>query len=557
MKRFLLSVLAVAALALPASAQRLSGNYLDLTSGSVQTAHAADLNAYPLTVTAWVRTTGSAGFKEIVTKYVGASFNGYSVHLINGHVYAWYFVSAGRSVYGGGQGLDGGLINDGAWHHIAYTVDAAGGKLYVDGVLKNSLAWTGTPGATTTTTPLSIGRYLPPPPGPTEQVDEVTVWNVARTAAEIDASRTATLVGNEPGLVAYYRCDELSGTAVIDADGGAHPGTIQPGGSRGGPLTGNVIVNSDVLVSNTPGDLNTYPLTLSAWIRTRSNSPTTSGILTKVLQLTGPSSLGYALHLQDGRVYGYYRASAGSIMGTGRGVDGGFVADGAWHFITYTVDAAGGKIYVDGVLKNSLAWSGTPGATTNGSDVHIGAFLAGFPYTGQIDQAAVWNVARTGAEIAAATAQRLAGNEPGLLAYFPFDEASGLAIDARGTHPTVNVPTRVPAYAALGIGIGGRVTSGGAGLPGTTVVARSSPAVSTTVVPIPDVSTVDSTLAITLPEPIEQVRVNVNIAHSFTGDLAITLIHPDGTQVALKAASVHDDGTNLTTSYPRAYASKI
>ena len=249
-------------------------------------------------------------------------------------------------------------------------------------------------------------------------------------------------------------------------------------------------------------------------------------------------------------MYGFYRTTAGGIMGTGRGADGGFVADGAWHFITYTVDAAGGKIYVDGVLKNSLAWSGTPGTAATGSDVHFGAFHSGFPYTGQVDQAAVWNVARTGAEIAAATAQRLAGNEPGLLAYFPFDEASGLAIDARGTHPTVNVPTRVPAYAAFGIGIGGRVTSGGAGLPGTTVVARSSPAVSTTVVPIPDLSTVNSTLSITLPEPIEQVRVNVNIAHSFNGDLEITLIHPDGTQVRLKDPNFNEDGTNLTTSYP-------
>ena len=135
MKRILFLLLAVLALALPASAQRLAGNYLDLAGGYVQTPSAADLNTFPLTVTAWVKTTSnSASAVGVVGKYLDASSNGYSIHIANGRVYAWYFASFTAKVYSGsGSGIDGGVINDGAWHHVAFTVDASGGKMDTSG----------------------------------------------------------------------------------------------------------------------------------------------------------------------------------------------------------------------------------------------------------------------------------------------------------------------------------------------------------------------------------------------------------------------------------------
>ena len=223
MKRLLTFLLALA-LPLAARAQSTAGNALAFTGGYAQVPHAADLDAVPLTITAWIKTTASPPLASgIVNKYVASSLNGYSVHLENGRVFAWYFSGGAARVYPGGAGQDGGLVNDGAWHHIAYTVDAAGGKLYVDGVLKNSQAWEGTPAATTTAEPLRVGRY----PGSTDfagQIDEVSLWNVARTQAQIQAGMTA---GTEPGLLAYYRFDESSGTAVTGSRaGGIHPGTL-------------------------------------------------------------------------------------------------------------------------------------------------------------------------------------------------------------------------------------------------------------------------------------------------------------------------------------------
>jgi len=41
-------------------------------------------------------------------------------------------------------------------------------------------------------------------------------------------------------------------------------------------------------------------------------------------------------------------------------------ADNQWHMVTFTVDSSGGKLYVDGALKKSRAWTGVAGtATTN------------------------------------------------------------------------------------------------------------------------------------------------------------------------------------------------
>jgi photosystem II stability/assembly factor-like uncharacterized protein len=192
----------------------LSFNGVD---GYVQVPHTNALNLFPLTITAWVKTTNqnpSAGL-GVVNKYVAASFNGYNLFLSGGHVRAWYIIDGSSNVFGGGNGLDGGPIADGLWHHLAFTVDATGGLLYVDGIVKQALAWTGTPGAPTTIEPLRFGLY-PGVVGSSNYfdglLDEVQLWSVARSQAQIQASMYLPLTGAEPGLAAYYRFDESPGT---------------------------------------------------------------------------------------------------------------------------------------------------------------------------------------------------------------------------------------------------------------------------------------------------------------------------------------------------------
>ncbi|GAB4568360.1 MAG: hypothetical protein Kow0047_21170 [Anaerolineae bacterium] len=47
-------------------------------------------------------------------------------------------------------------------------------------------------------------------------IDEVRIWNIARTQAEIQADMNRILNGDEPGLVGYWRFEEGRGQTVTD-----------------------------------------------------------------------------------------------------------------------------------------------------------------------------------------------------------------------------------------------------------------------------------------------------------------------------------------------------
>jgi hypothetical protein len=54
--------------------------------------------------------------------------------------------------------------------------------------------------------------------------DEFRIWNVARTDAEIKDNYTKPLVGNEPGLVGYWKFDDPVGaTTAADSITGGTP----------------------------------------------------------------------------------------------------------------------------------------------------------------------------------------------------------------------------------------------------------------------------------------------------------------------------------------------
>jgi trimeric autotransporter adhesin len=189
------------------------------SSNYVAVPHTAALNSFPLTVTAWIQTTSTNGQQGLVNKYVANSLNGWNLFLHNGHVRGWYFVSCTRNLWDGGDGLDSGPIANGVWHHVAMVVDSSGALLYVDGVQVDSLAWIGAPGSPTTTQELRLGNYPGGILGVPGQIllDEVTVWRVALSQAQILARMNVGLTGSEADLLAYYRCDEGSGVSVADS----------------------------------------------------------------------------------------------------------------------------------------------------------------------------------------------------------------------------------------------------------------------------------------------------------------------------------------------------
>jgi YD repeat-containing protein len=170
------------------SAGRLNqGLSFDGLSAYVNVPHTTALNAYPLTVAVWIKTNTTTGVRGIVNKYVAGSTNGYQVFLNNGTLCAWYLRDATNFVYDGTActlSIPG--YADNQWHQVVFVVDGAGGRLYVDGLQKATLGWTGTTGAPNTTQPVHIGDYAGAPGGLfSGLIDDVRIYNRALSSTEI------------------------------------------------------------------------------------------------------------------------------------------------------------------------------------------------------------------------------------------------------------------------------------------------------------------------------------------------------------------------------------
>lgn len=104
----------------------------------------------------------------------------------------------------------------GTWHHIAFVYDGTNQILYVDGVAVTTTPTTGTVASAGFTQGLVIGarfdqnqQYSP------TSFEDVRIWNVARTPAELNANMSSSLLGSELGLVAYYRFEDGAGSSTV------------------------------------------------------------------------------------------------------------------------------------------------------------------------------------------------------------------------------------------------------------------------------------------------------------------------------------------------------
>ncbi|MBK8491380.1 MAG: choice-of-anchor D domain-containing protein, partial [Saprospirales bacterium] len=125
----------------------------------------------------------------------------------------------------------GVVINDNVWHHVAISYDGTTMNFYVDGALDYSV---NTSNLNTTDQNLRLGRISAPDNGEyfNGDMDEVRIWDVALTQAQIQANMNNQLLGTESGLVAYFPMDEgtacsnnVGVTAVPDLTGNSN-GTL-------------------------------------------------------------------------------------------------------------------------------------------------------------------------------------------------------------------------------------------------------------------------------------------------------------------------------------------
>ena len=190
----------------------------------ITVAHQAALNVGrgDFTFQAWVSPTAN-DYRVILAK--GADFSG-------GTNYKWDIVPASTSAYKlrffyGNEAapLSTTAIPLNEWNHIAMTFESTTKQavFYLNGVADGMVNYTNVPD-TTDTNPLYIGRLgIGCPCAFFEgQMDDLSIWNTKRTAAEITCGMTS-LTGSEVGLVAFYEMNEspacldnTSNTMIVD-----------------------------------------------------------------------------------------------------------------------------------------------------------------------------------------------------------------------------------------------------------------------------------------------------------------------------------------------------
>ena len=181
------------------------------------------------TIEAWINpvTWGELGYGQIIDK------NHISLYLINKHPLYPDSSLALKIVHANGKKsrsitpVNSITLNE--WQHIAVSFDtAAVVKMYINGIEQEVEQRTAPYDsiADNSADDLIIGNSPDLDVTFDGIIDEVRIWNIVRTAEEIQANINTYLLGDEPGLAAYWRMDEGSGETILDRSANGNDGTV-------------------------------------------------------------------------------------------------------------------------------------------------------------------------------------------------------------------------------------------------------------------------------------------------------------------------------------------
>ncbi len=169
----------------------------------------------PFTIELWFKNnnTSASSHERLITKR-GAAEKWYSLQIYNNKIGIELSTnSTTRLNATAGHDING----DDLWHHAAVVRNNAGAVyLYLDGeqYYVGDFKYT-----VDNTEMLEMGKWTTEVYGGETfygKMDEIRMWNVARTQEEINQYRFKELAGNEKGLVLYYNLDHYQNTIVYD-----------------------------------------------------------------------------------------------------------------------------------------------------------------------------------------------------------------------------------------------------------------------------------------------------------------------------------------------------
>lgn len=271
------------------------------------------------------------------------------------------------------------------------------------------------------------------------QIDEMRIWNLARTQAEIKQYMFTPVASNAAGLLAYYRCNEGSGSIVVNSctnSGAVNATAAESLAWSASPIqyAGNAlnVDGADDYVGIGAPLSSGSSYTKEAWVYVTKNTAVPNNVVSSNLS---------PLWIDGGNL------KTGNNGPSPELIDPGIFPTNTWVHVAVTFDAATSilKLYRNGNLVGSTSsdfqYAGEDnyiGAWYNSETLSTESYLGGL-----IDEVRIWNTARSQSEIQATMNQELnPAAQPSLIAYYTFNQGSGsddntgmlTAIDQKGTY---------------------------------------------------------------------------------------------------------------------------
>jgi len=357
-----------------------------------------------MTLMAWVKTT-MTGSGTIIDKLKSSmNYPGYWIRVTSGKAEgAAVDCGTGACGFGTTRHVLAGTsnINDGKWHHVAYSRNGTLQTIYVDGLAENTL--TETAWDTDHTTALGMGKRAWSGGTPLDgSIDDVRIYNYARDAAQIQRDYQAT-----------YKSKYTSGAPA--ANGGSQGTAISLDG-----------VDDYVGVGNVLDFERTNSFSVFAWVK-RGRLDTTDQIVSKGASGGSPGT---------GWRFFFYTGGLGndnlSVLLRNNGdtsnqlwviSNSTFESTTDWYLVGFTYDGSstgeGLKLYSNGVFLTDQDYNTLTGSISNSASFNIGGLNNSASCDGLIDEVRVYNRVLSAEEI------RYHYNRGGPVAYWKFDEGNG------------------------------------------------------------------------------------------------------------------------------------
>ncbi len=302
-----------------------------------------------------------------------------------------------------------GVVPVNQWVHVAVTYANRTVKFYQNSILQGT--YTASTNSTGDNGPLNIGRQ-----DPTGcqcnifdgSMDELRMWNVVKSQAELLASMNATIPSNSSGLVAYYKFDEGTGSSITDATSNLNNGSMigtpiwqvpstsplngsnssylwSPGGATTQSITANTSGNYTLTVTNQNG----CSATSAATTVTVNPLPTISAITGTTSICSGASTNLTATSAAVSPIFKWYSAlTGGTLLFTGAT----FTTPNLVNNTTYYVEVSNANacasaartavsVAVTNINNQTVSLSSSPICGSGVATVSLASSQAGINYT--------------------------------------------------------------------------------------------------------------------------------------------------------------------------------